>query len=296
MKKEGIHNLTNAEYHREEALGSSDLKTLKTSFGHWKKKENKRTPALNFGGASHSIILENDESNIIKIKGSSQTNEFKNMVINFPEKDVVSNDEYELIQKMQEVFNGHELAKNLIKNGKAEQAIFWNDKIYQGINGKCKPDFLIEDKKEKLFLVVDYKTSGSLVHPAEFSRNAIKFGYDQSAAWYLRGVEQVKPTGHDYPPGSVKDNSYFDGVEVIKECSISRKWVFVIIAQEKVTPFAIQVYFCSDDFIELGHRKNEIALFNYRAGQIDPVNGYPEESLTLPPPTWALKEYDILFF
>ena len=70
MKPQIISGMSNADYHRNAALGSTSLKTLATKTpAHYQydKAHPKTSTAFDIGTAAHSLILEQDESGVVVI-------------------------------------------------------------------------------------------------------------------------------------------------------------------------------------------------------------------------------------
>ena len=110
--------------------------------------------------------------------------------------------------------------------GVAERALFWDDPDL-GVSCRCKPDWLTDDG-----WIVDLKSTVS-ANPRRFRWQAWDLGYDIQAWFYMRGVEMalgIKPQG------------------------------FIFAACEKHRPFVCQAYLASDELLQYGRSRAELAV------------------------------------
>ena len=122
------------------------------------------------------------------------------------------------------------IVKNLLRGGKAESSVFWQDKA-TGIQCKSKADYLNIDNG----YIVDVKTTASLASERAFLHTVEKYGYHLSASFYKKGFELA--TG--------KELDFF----------------FVVI--EKEAPFNYAIYKISHELLRRGEAQYQQALSVY---------------------------------
>lgn len=240
------------DYHRHEAVGSSQLKTILKSLGRYKyecEHPKERTKAMKFGTALHLAVLE--------------PKRFKSEVLTMPEfsgtgsrlakdkwltenhgKLIISSDEMADLLLMLKSISAHNVASSLLVGGKAEISYFWDDPE-TGIKCKARPDF-----RRSSGVLVDIKTTED-ASLEDFSRTILNYGYHISAAHYLNGVSRVL------------------GQEFEK---------FIIIAVEKSPPYGVQVFEIDFGTLEKGQELVKRALLKLKnAKDLNYFPNYPEE-------------------
>lgn len=153
----------------------------------------------------------------------------------------------------------HPIAGPLVADGDSEVSLLtWDETNDIGV--RCRLDHVPPGRS-----LVDCKFTHD-VTPRAFAKHAFEMGYHIQAALYLDVWNSL--CGADEP----KDQ-------------------FVFIACEQSEPWAVNVFTCSPDFIELGrqHAAEMLALFA-RCLREDRWPAYPEHVHTLSAPRWALKE------
>lgn len=253
----GIYDgVSNADYHRDEALGSSSLKTLATKtparYQHGLKHP-KSSAAFDLGTAAHSLILEGDESGVVVIdvdskRGKAWTDPAGNAEAEG--KIALTSKEWAQVKGMRDSVMAHEVAGPLFTGHKAEQSVFWQE---DGHAYKCRPDAW------KPGQLIDLKTAAS-ADPNEFGKVAHTFGYHQSAAHYIDGVKAV--TGEELP--------------------------FKFVLVEKTAPYLVSVVELDWEAIDIGRQLNDRAKRIYRectASNTWP--GYPTAE-PIPLPNYAV--------
>lgn len=260
-KSQGWHKISDEEYFSDPgyfAMQASSIKNLLRSPAHYKAGlvDDRQTPALEFGGASHSIILEPELNNVLPGPDARRnSNEWKSFVAENEDKIVIKPDDYSRIQKMRDELFKNKTAKMLLQEGRPEIAGFVE---FPKFWGKCKVDYLLED----INVLVDYKTTTD-ARLTKFSNKVIDYGYDISAAWYLDLARMI--TGESFE--------------------------YVFIAQEKEPPFAVQIFSTPHQIIMLGAKKIAKALEIYeKCLETDEWPAYSDELQPLVVPAWALNE------
>jgi hypothetical protein len=217
-----ISDIANKDYHAHPALSSSGLKHLAKSPAHYqdyRANPPEQSKEMMIGSAVHAAFLENGFQNgmILKAPGSTRaTKLYKEFADANPNGILLLEDEYAQVEKITETLAKHPTVSALMKNGKAEQSIFWKDPE-TGIDCKCRPDFLTDDG-----VIIDLKTTQD-ASPEGFQSSIGKFKYHWQTAWYLDGVSIAL--------GKQLEN-------------------FVHIAVEKEAPYGIGIYVLDNGSIE----------------------------------------------
>lgn len=281
---------TNKEYHsKTEYYNGSGLKKFKQSPAHYKYQEKKEpSEALIFGSAYHSFIYEPDQfekefycfddSEIIKqlerdnpeSKQVRRLKEYqdwkKEYLMNQEGKQPLTDIQMMKLKAMKKALFSHPYARSLFKNGEAEISIYCEITINDGrkIKVKIRPDYF----KRKNRIVADLKTA--IDASAEgFQKNAANFDYHISAALYKDILDWIYKENHKF---------YF-------------------VAQEKVAPYAFNLFQASNNFISQGRYEYEMLMLlwadcdergEYPGYQIWCDNKYGVNELNLPP--WSVKE------
>lgn len=260
----GIYaDISNADYHRDEALGSTSLKTLATRTpAHYQhdKAWPKNSDAFTLGTAAHSLILEDDTTGIEIVDADNwltkAAKEAKAAALADGKQPLLTKEMAQVIAMRDSVMR-HPLARAAFTDHKAEQSVFWQELDGQML--KCRPDAW------KPGLLVDLKTTVN-ADPREFGRTAYNFGYHQSAAHYTDGVEAA--TGERLP--------------------------FIFVLVEKTAPYLVSVVQLDDDALNAGRALNERAKRIYReCMSLDWWPGY-ESSEPIQLPYWGIRDIEEL--
>lgn len=287
MIKPGIYyDLSNADYHGDpDSLSSSGAKLLAREGGaalyHYQQTHPAQpTPAMEFGTAAHAWILEGKEPIIfepgIKFEGldgkeytltkgrdTKAGRAFTELQAQeYPGVPIVSQADYEHLAGMREaVLNHSEAARLLALPGHSEVSIFWETE--DGVTLKCRPDYLPDEEDPELGYrpIIDLKTTTDATRDG-FRRSAIKFGYHQSAAWYMEGLAK-----------SSDDHTA----------------QMVFIAVEKTPPYLVGVYYFEDLPLATGDVSNAQAVSTFKTCRaLDKWPGIPERPRPL-----GIKPYEI---
>ncbi len=227
MIENGVyHDLSHSDYHKmTDRISNSYLSRLDKCPAAARVKQ-EETPAMTFGRAFHSFILDGmaafSKDVLVLPEINRRTNagkeEYQAFITNNPDKAIITAEDLQAIIEMDKSVKAHPLAKNLIGTGTNEVSVFWDDP-FSGLPCKARPD-----KVPGQNTLADLKkTRGASAH--SFQRSIIDFGYHRQAAFYLDGMQ--KATG---------DN--FD--------------LFAFIAVEDSEPYRVEVYTLSQDFIDYG--------------------------------------------
>lgn len=237
-------DLPNEDYHASVGISSSYVRRFGQSQLHAVNYTSESTPALKFGTAAHSLLVEGQEAfdkEVRVLTGSPYTKAYKEEKAEYEEQGfiVLKEDEAEIIIGMKEnmIYEG-----NAYLNAKGkipEASIYWYE---DDVLCKCRPDLMCppldEPNSDNKIVVIDYKTTISC-EPHAFNYSVKKYGYDMQAAYYRRGVEMA-------------------GYEVTD---------FLFIAQEKVQPYASKVFRITKEQMDYGWTMMEQYLNDYKEYQ-----------------------------
>lgn len=257
-----IDGMSNADYHAHAALGSTSLKTLATktpAHYKWQAEHPIHKDVFDLGTAIHSIVLEQDESNILEVEASSwQTKKAQEAkaAARAEGKVPLLTKDLELARAIGKSVMSHPLASRMLTGHKAEQSVFWEE---DGLMLKCRPDAL------NYGMIADLK-SIITADPNTFGKTAADLGYFMSAAHYIDGMEAI--TGERMP--------------------------FLFILAEKSAPYPPAVVELDDEALEYGRRMNTRAKRIYRRClETGEYPGYPETG-RISLPGWAINRMDDL--
>ena len=267
MTKPGIYKkMPFAEYCEIPAINNSILaRLISKSPLHAKAMldgQRIETPALSFGRAVHTAILEPDlfpEQYAFAPKMDRRTKIGKAAWVTFQsdneDKEILSDSDYETITQMAySVCNSH--AQDYLTGGEAEVTIVWKDEATD-LLCKMRCDYVHWNNN----IIVDLKTTQD-ASPSGFSRSMFTYRYHQQVAFYMAGYKAQ--TG----------------------CSC----LFTFIPVEKASPYALAVYEAGDLTIEAGENAYKSALLTYKQCVDSGLwPAYQTEIELLDIPEWALK-------
>lgn len=247
-------------YDDKNSISASGLKKLKVSPAHFKYgEEDKDTEAMQFGSAYHCYILEPERfekeyyvfdddvvCQAIIAKGASEGKEVKNVRATkdykaweesemrvIGERKVINKAEFVRIKEMKSRLFSHPYARMLLTNGEAEvglKGVLTTD--VGNIPVKLKPDYIKTGKH----LIIDLKTARDASYDG-FTKDAAKLNYHIQAAFYL---------------------------DIISRMDNFMPYTFIFIAQEKVKPYAFNLFECSPQFVSQGRYEYELLLQLYK--------------------------------
>lgn len=269
-----IAEMSNAEYRKMEGLSSTQIKRMSKSMAYFHYMEehpdDNDSPALLFGRAYHKMMLEPydfDKEFIVAPKVDKRTKEGKDTWNKFlaeaEGKDVIDEETYEKLLEMQKTLYATPFCRKLLY-GEHEKSIFWED---NDLVHKCRPDSYGHIGKQGI--CVDLKTCAS-AELEQFMKDAIRYGYDIQAAHYCEGLKAE--FGEDFK--------------------------FVFIAQEKTTPYLVNILEADEYFMKSGEETRKILLEDYKEclkrNEWKGYMGWSDEteigSLSLP--NWLKKAYE----
>jgi len=281
---------SNEFYHSQtEYVGASVLKKFKESPAHWKYQDVREpSEALLFGSAYHCYILEPEEfdneyyvfddseiiQDVLKEKPESKSPRatvlYKELIQPYlaknQDKEQLTEIQMSKIKAMKRVLFAHPYARSLFGKGIAELSHYAEMTVQGGdkIKAKVRPDYLKADKK----IIVDLKTCRDASIDG-FQKDAAKFNYHIQAALYT-----------DIINANYKDS-----------------FSFYFVAQEKVAPYAFNMFEASPNFIGQGRYEYEMLMLlwnqchkdgKFPGYQVWCENKYGMNELNLPP--WSVRE------
>lgn len=264
----GIYaGLSNSAYHAGPGVSKSQLDKLSKSPFHYhahylslKRVSSYETPAMRFGTAVHTAILEPDlfASWVVMPDVDGRTKEGKAAKALAQEEaaargvEVISADDYAKVTAIADSFSRHTHLSSFLDTGHAELSVYWND-ADTGILCRCRPDWLAPG------CVLDLKTTED-ASPRAFQRSAYSWRYWVQAAFYLDGLAA-------------------NGVD-------ARGFIFAAI--EKSEPHACAGYAASEAMIAAGREEYRRLLRTLRqCQQDDRWPGYSESLAVLDLPGFA---------
>jgi PDDEXK-like domain of unknown function (DUF3799) len=265
IKKPGIYECTNDEYHEQEALNKSGLVQLAKSPAHfyeWYHAPNEEpTNAMQIGTALHTAILEPDkydQSIIIAPIVDKRTKKGKAEWATFEKKAkgkiILTQEEVNNIEGMRDSVYKNRTAYDYLMEGIPEQSVFFKDPKHKFLC-KIRIDYYTSMKE-----VVDLKSCVDAGYEA-FSRAIANFKYHWQAWFYLKGITAVT------------------GMEHTK---------FIFIAVEKDPPYGVAVYEATEDMLKTANRQIEPLLDIYaHCLKTDVWPGYKDELQQIELPRWA---------
>lgn len=192
----GIYaGLSNSAYHAGPGVSKSQLDKLSKSPFHYhshylslKRVSSYETPAMRFGTAVHTAILEPElfAGWVVMPDVDGRTKDGKAAKALAQEEaaargvEVISADDYAKVTAIADSFSRHKHLAALLQAGHAELSVYWNDDE-TGILCRCRPDWLAPD------CVLDLKTTED-ASPRAFQRSAYSWRYWVQAAFYLDGL------------------------------------------------------------------------------------------------------------
>lgn len=213
-------------------LSSSGAKTLLRSPRQYRWERDNPQPrkaSFEVGSAFHSMVLgvgdtykPLDFSRATKDGKAQEAEIIESGAIPLPRKD------FDVAVNMADAVMSHPVASRVLANGKAEQAIIWNDETTD-VTCRGFIDWLAPRA------IVDLKSTVN-ASLSDFSKALVNFGYAIQAAFYTDGYAAL--TGDELP--------------------------FVMVACEKAAPHLVTVCQLDQEAIEYGRTKARLALEMFR--------------------------------
>ena len=201
--------MTNDEYTAIKAVHFSGLKPLAVSpllYHHRLAVPGEDKPAFALGSAAHCAILEPDEfgkryAEYAPVRNGKKWEEWQEKN---PGVQSLKPHEMSRAQEIARAVRGHRIAGQLLRGGRAEEVVTWNDAV-TGLACKGRLDYLRPD------FVTDLKTARD-PSPQAFAKVASGLGYLAQVAFYHDGATAARLIDGKQRPYiiAVESNEPFD--------------------------------------------------------------------------------------
>ena len=254
-----------SDYFETEALSASGAKELLRSpahYRHWKDNPKQSTPAMIFGTAVHSLILEpsiplDQVCSIKTLSWATKDGKLEKERLEAAGLPVISQLDADRAQRIRDVVLGHEEAASLLHNTKCELNYKWNG---YASNVPCKGGIDALGPRG----IVDLKTTID-ASPDGFAQRIKAFKYHMQAAHYIDGVSMVDKVMHS----------------------------FTFIAVETAAPYAVACYQLDRNALIAGYAAMErVANVYAKCLETGDWPAYALQSQTLQIPYLTAPEYD----
>ena len=168
-----ISKLSNKEYHKQNAISSSNCKDLLISpwnYHHKKHNPIQPSPAMKFGTMFHSLVLEPqlfDKEYLVADIPKRNTKQGKldhqELIEKLNDRVLVNTDDFLKAQDMSYNLQKNNFVQTLLSGGQAEQSVFWTDETTK-TPCKARADYINIDRG----YIVDLKTTSSLADDINF--------------------------------------------------------------------------------------------------------------------------------
>ena len=275
----GLVQMTNDVYHRAPGISNSHLGCIagKSPMHYWAqyvdpdRDQRVSTPAQILGQAIHIAILEPDlmEENVVcglEIDRRSNANkaEWKAFYAEHAHQIIIPSEKYADVRAIRDAVHRHPVAHGLLQGGRAEQTFFATKMVTttdattgeiteEEVLIKCRTDYLHDSGQ----IIVDVKSTED-ASPIGFGKSAANYRYDVQVAWYFDVFFQLY--------GERPQN-----------------WAFL--AFEKEYPYAIGIYYPTQDQIERAHmaaQRDLQRIVECRRASHWPDYGFEIQELQLP--------------
>jgi exodeoxyribonuclease VIII len=195
--RDGIHDISNEQYHQSSAISRSNLALMdKSPYHFWyevisgKAKKREATPAMNVGSAFHTLLLEPHKfknefaiSQTIDRRTAKGKEEYAIFTQENQGKILLTVEQWMQVNQMVDQVKRHEIVDTLLDEALFEQSIFWTDKE-TGIQFKARPDIWASK------MVVDVKTTNDASECA-FQRSAVSYDYYLQSGMIYEGCKAI---------------------------------------------------------------------------------------------------------
>ena len=284
----GFVEQTNDEYHQGPGVSKSDLSLFAKSPLHWwhakRNPERERTEpaaALVLGSAIHSAVLEPDlfpsayaslpedapkrptDRQVNAAKPSADTLNaiawWRDFEAANAGKELLTAEQWTTTLAVRDAVRRHPIARTIFTGGRAEQSVHAID-AETGAHIKCRFDYLGG-------MAADLKSCDD-ASPDGFGRAAFNFSYYLQPPWYF---DVMQSAFGEAPPW----------------------WVFV--AVEKKPPYAIGIYYVTQEQLDLGRRQARQLLTRLLAAQkLDQWPSYSDHEVrALELPAWGVRQIEM---
>jgi exodeoxyribonuclease VIII len=261
----GIHDLSNYNYHKAQGVSRSQLMRLAKSpkhMMHYQSQDETDTESTIIGSAVHTMLLEPELYNqlyAVAPNVNRRTKDGKIMWENYIKinqgKRLLSAKQYETIKSTVDALTSNPIISMLLVNASfIEKSIFFTHDN-TGIQCKSRTDFVAGKAS------VDLKTTNDASYRA-FQHSASKYGYLLQAAMTQKALHSI----------DIKTQHH------------------VIIAVEPTPPYFIAVYRLDELAIQAGYRKFDRLMMRYQQFINNPDTAAHCGIETLYAPPWELDD------
>ena len=229
--------MTNAQYHADDAISSSDVKMVfGKSLAHWKAKVYKPSTVFDIGTAVHALCLESDKNLVVRgpetRRGKAWSELYEEAQANG--QTLLTTADYDLARDVADSVLFHPAGQRMAGETTVNEATFLAIDPSTGLQIKTRPDSYWDAKG----VIYDLKTCQD-ASPKGVSKDMVSYNYAIQAAFYLHTM-----TCAGWP------------VEQ-----------FVFVNVEKSAPYSISTNILSPEYLAWGKHKmhetlHKIALAN----------------------------------
>ena len=266
--------ISNEAYHAGPGISKSGLDRLaKSPLHYWDSYINPHatrrteTPAMMFGTAVHTAVLEPDTFNsryyiMPKVDGRTTAGKQAKAAADDAASSggliVIDEAMHRNVMAVANSVRQHPTLGDMLNIGVPELSVYWIDQE-TGILCRCRPDWL------NAGLILDVKTTED-ASPAAFERSSYSWRYHVQAAFYVDGLH-----------ANNVDTAFF-----------------TFAAVEKSSPYACSAFMASSDMIVAGRAEYRRLLRIYaKCVGANVWPGYDDGPITLDLPAWATRDLDL---
>ena len=174
----------NEEYHAADGLSSTNIKDISRSISHYRMDQAnpmKQTESMFTGSALHDMVMLPDyyrEHYIVcKTKGNT-TDNYKQTVIDNPDKSVLSITQSDLVHNMRDsLYKNPTISEILDSKSVLREVSIWANDLQTSLDIKCRPDLICNG------IIFDLKTTIG-PSPRGFIQSVYRFKYHVSDPFY----------------------------------------------------------------------------------------------------------------
>jgi hypothetical protein len=277
ITKPGLYpDVDEAAYHQDPVVGGSLSSTgarrllppsCPAKFRYAADHPPEPSDEFDIGHAAHRLVLGvGPELHLIEHE-KWNTNVAKKEVADTREAGAVplKPQQYAQVNAMADALKSHKLAMKLLRSGKPEQTLVWQDKR-TGVMLRARLDVLPDARPGKRLIVPDYKTAAK-ADDASMQKAIAEYGYHIQGHWYTDGVTEL---------GLAPDEVWF-----------------VLVVQEKTPPYLVNVVSPTESSMFIGGEWAQHAIDIYKQCTETGIwPGYSQEITHLELPIWTERQFD----
>ena len=242
--------MDNAYYHQSKGVSSSVLRRFRQSQLHAMQEVVEPTPAMQFGSAAHSLIVEGENAfnnEFAVMSGHPNLKINKDLkadcekrgitVITEDKRDILFQMKDNLIEEARKFLDVDQGEYPGVFTKPYENSLYWWE---QDVLLKLRSDVIrhpvVQPYSDESIVVIDYKTTSDC-SVSGFTRSIRRYQYDLQAAFYRRGYQKAGFKVED----------------------------FLFVAQETKAPFATKIFKMHDEDMDRGWDQLEKTLGDYKS-------------------------------